>query len=210
MPHPAPRKKTPAASRSKPRAARAAAAARALSGRFAALDFETADYGRDSACALSIVLVQDRRIVETWNRLIRPPRKDFVFTYLHGISWAQVHNQPTFAELWPEVAARLGQVDFIAAHNAAFDRSVLKACCAMAGVPEVPHPFLCTVKLARAAWQLHPATLADVARHLQIPLRHHDAASDALACAQILLHAEQQGHPYPELYRQHLLKPARR
>ena len=26
--------------------------------RFAALDFETADYGRDSACALSIVIVE--------------------------------------------------------------------------------------------------------------------------------------------------------
>jgi DNA polymerase-3 subunit epsilon len=208
MPNPAPRPKSPAAPR-KPRATRATALP-SLSGRFAALDFETADYGRDSACALSVVLVQDRQIVETWTRLIRPPRKSFVFTYLHGISWQQVQDQPTFGDLWPEVAGRLEKVDFIAAHNAAFDRSVLRACCAMAGVAELPHPFLCTVKLSRATWKLHPATLADVARHLQIPLRHHDAASDALACARILLQAEQQGHPYPELYRQHLLKPSRR
>jgi DNA polymerase-3 subunit epsilon len=207
-----PRKKTsavPVAPAKKVRAARPRAIEPTLNGCFAALDFETADYGRDSACALSVVIVQDQQIVETWTSLIRPPRQSFVFTYLHGIAWQHVRDKPTFGELWPEVARRLEKVDFIAAHNAAFDRSVLRACCAMAGQAAVRHPFLCTVKLARAIWNLHPAKLSDVARHLQIPLRHHDATSDAHACAQILLHAGQQGHPYPELYRKHLLKPAR-
>ena len=65
----------------------------ALTGRYAALDFETADYGRDSACALSVVLVENERIVDSWTSLIRPPRREFVFTYLHGISWQDVKDK---------------------------------------------------------------------------------------------------------------------
>ena len=177
--------------------------------RFAALDFETADYGRDSACALSIVIVENDTVLDTWTRLIRPPRREFVFTYLHGIAWSQVKDQPSFGELWQEAAQKLEGVDFVAAHNAAFDRSVLRACCDATGVEPLKKPFVCTVKVARAVWNLRPATLADVCRHLRIPLNHHNAESDAHACARILLAARQQGHPYEHVLKRHALRPAR-
>lgn len=173
------------------------------------LDFETADYGRDSACALSIVIVDNEKVVDTWTSLIRPPRKDFYFTYLHGISWQDVKGKPTFRELWPTVAKLLENVDFIAAHNASFDRSVLRACCEMAGHEPVTIPFLCTVKLARATWNIFPTKLSDVARHLRIPLKHHDAASDARACAQIFFKAREKGHMYADLLKEHALKPVK-
>jgi DNA polymerase-3 subunit epsilon len=174
--------------------------------RFAALDFETADYGRDSACALAIVFVENGIIVDTWTRLIRPPRRDFVFTYLHGISWFDVHDKPTFAETWPEIADRLSGVDFLAAHNASFDRSVLRTCCDQAGHKPPHNPFLCTVKVARSVWNLFPTKLSDVARHLRLTLKHHDAASDALACANILIRAQAEGHAFASLLKKHKLK----
>ncbi|MCX6926910.1 MAG: 3'-5' exonuclease [Verrucomicrobia bacterium] len=180
-----------------------------MPGRFAALDFETADYGRDSACALSIIIVENDTVVDTWTRLIRPPRSQFVFTYLHGIAWSDVKNQPSFGELWLEAAQKLEGVDFVAAHNAAFDRSVLKACCNTAGLEPPRKPYVCTVKVARAVWNLRPATLADVCRHLRIPLNHHDAESDAQACARIVLAARTQGHPYDHILKRHALRPAR-
>jgi DNA polymerase III subunit epsilon len=46
---------------------------------FAAIDFETADYERDSACAVGIVRVADGRVVRRVYHLIRPPRREFVF-----------------------------------------------------------------------------------------------------------------------------------
>lgn len=177
--------------------------------RFAALDFETADYGRDSACALSIVIVENDTVLDTWTRLIRPPRREFIFTYLHGIAWTHVKDQPSFGELWHEAAQKLEQVGFIAAHNAAFDRSVLRACCEATGVEPLQKPFVCTVKVARAVWNLRPATLADVCRHLRLPLNHHNAESDARACAGILLAARNQGHPYEHVLQRHALRPAR-
>ncbi|HEU5117484.1 MAG TPA: exonuclease domain-containing protein [Isosphaeraceae bacterium] len=57
------------------------------------------------------------------------------------------------------------------------------------------HRFQCTVKLARHAWGLRPATLPDVCRHLGIPLQHHRAESDARACAEIVIAARKQGLP---------------
>ena len=201
--------KTPKVTK-KPRAPRQPAVKPNLTGRFAALDFETADYGRDSACALSVVIVEKEQVVDTWTSLIRPPRKDFFFTYLHGISWNHVKDKPVFGELWPAVAKLLANVDFLAAHNASFDRSVLRACCEMAGHEQTTTPFLCTVKLARATWDIFPTKLSDVAQHLRIPLKHHDAASDAFACAQILLKAREKGHPYVDLFQKYALKPAKK
>jgi DNA polymerase III subunit epsilon len=183
---------------------------KSLTRRFAALDFETADYGRDSACALSIVIVENGQVVQTRTELIRPPRQEFYFTYLHGISWSHVKNKPPFGELWPDLQKLLDQVDFVAAHNATFDRSVLRACCETAQHEHVRLPFLCTVKLAREVWNLFPTTLAHVAHHLHIPLKHHDAASDALACAQIVIKALEKGHSYEDILKKHALKPSKK
>lgn len=156
---------------------------------FVALDFETADHGRDSACQVAAIRVEDGAIVARAVHYVRPPRSTFYFSDIHGITWKQVAREPTFAELWPRVAPIFDGAAFIAAHNASFDRSVLNACCAAARIPVPVSPFLCTVKLARSAWSLNPAKLPDVCRHLGIPLRHHDAASDAEACARIVLAA---------------------
>jgi DNA polymerase-3 subunit epsilon len=165
--------------------------------RFAAIDFETADYGPDSACALAVVQGEGRRIVGTSSYLIRPPRREFAFTWLHGISWRDVADQPTFAELWPRLQRELAGVDVLVAHNAAFDRGVLHACCQRAKVEPPPHDFHCTVKIARHVWGLRPANLPAVCRHLGIPLDHHRAESDATACARIFIAALRTGDPLP-------------
>ncbi len=160
-----------------------------LPDRFVAIDFETADYQRDSACAVALVRVEAGQITERRQQLIRPPRRQFVFTAIHGITWADVSDAPTFSEAWPTLAPLLDDCEFIAAHNASFDRSVLRACCESARLPMPAKPFECSMRLARTTWGLRPTTLPDVCRHLRIPLRHHDAASDAEACARIILAA---------------------
>lgn len=156
---------------------------------FVAIDFETADYGADSACAVGLVRVEDGRVVERISRLIRPPRREFVFSYIHGIAWTDVAGEPEFGEVWPGLAPILKGAEFLAAHNAPFDAGVLRACCAAAGLRPPRLGFECTVRLARSVWGIHPTKLPDVCRHLRIPLRHHDAASDAEACARIVIAA---------------------
>lgn len=156
---------------------------------FVAIDFELASRAPWTACAVGLVRVEGHRIVRRVTRLIRPPPTVFSFTWLHGITRAQVASAPSFAAVWRELAPWLRDAEFIAAHKASFDRRVLEQCALRFGVSIPRIPFRCTVDLARSTWRLRPARLPDVARHLGIPLRHHDAGSDAEACARIVLAA---------------------
>ena len=123
---------------------------------FAALDFETADHGRDSACSIGLIRVENNQIVQRVHALIRPPRQSFRFSYVHGIHWCDVEDQLTFGELWETLTPLLQGVEFIAAHNASFDRGVLYACCDTYGIPHPSQPFVCTVQLARQTWRIYP------------------------------------------------------
>lgn len=160
---------------------------------FVAIDFETADTGKDSACAIGLVKVRGNAVAGEAYHLIRPPRPSMVFEYLHGISWSQVADKPTFHELWPELEAFMRDANFLVAHNAPFDRSVLTACCEKHALVPPQIPFLCTVKLARQVWRIYPTKLPNVCSHLNIPLNHHHAASDSLACAEIVIRAASGG-----------------
>ena len=156
---------------------------------FAAIDFETADRGADSACAIGVTRVENLVVVARKAWLIRPPRPTILYTRVHGITWAMVAAKESFAGVFARVSHLLDNVDFIAAHNANFDRRVLMACCLAAGVPCPAAPFVCTVGVARKTWRTRPNNLAAVSARLGIALVHHNAGSDAEACARILIAA---------------------
>jgi DNA polymerase III subunit epsilon len=146
---------------------------------FTAIDFETANRDPDSACAIGLVRVEDGRIVRRAYRLIRPWTRRFEFTYLHGIAWRHVATARKFADVWPVIAGMCRGVDFVAAHNAAFDEGVLRACCARSGIAPGGLRFECTVQMARRELGIYPTGLAVVAERLGVTLEHHNAASDA-------------------------------
>lgn len=171
---------------------------------FVAIDFETADKGADSACSVGLVRVENGEIVKTAVQLIRPPRleggdlfspppAEFEFTRIHGIKPEQVLDAPTFGQAWPGLSRLLTGADFLAAHNAPFDAGVLSACCAAARLPAPKHRFVDTVRLARSTWSIYPTKLPNVCERLGIELDHHEALSDALACAKIVIAALKQG-----------------
>ncbi len=155
---------------------------------FAAIDFETANYYRHSACALGLVKVENGEIVRKHVSLIKPPDRWFKFTYIHGITYDDVSDAPTFDELWPEIQPFFKGIDFLAAHNASFDKSVLHKTCEYYGIAPPDIRFKCTVQLSRKVLGIYPTKLSDVCRALDIHLNHHEALSDALACARIMLH----------------------
>ena len=160
---------------------------------FAAIDFETANSATDSACSIGIAVVRGGRIESLETRLIRPPTRKFQFTYVHGLTWKDVQQAPRFDIVWAEFSNALSNMEFFCAHNARFDRGVLHACCSRYGVVRPAKRFQCTVDLARSQWGIYPTKLPDVCRRLKIPLNHHEAGSDANACAQIVLAAIERG-----------------
>lgn len=157
--------------------------------RFLAIDFETANHSSTSACSVGLVRVEGLQIVEKKAFFIRPPTEEFAFTWLHGISWDDVKSHPTFGELWPQIEPFFQGIDYAVAHNAGFDRNVLQACCKLYSLPMPSIDFNCTVQLARKVWSIFPTKLSNVCKTLDIPLNHHEALSDAEACAKIVIAA---------------------
>jgi DNA polymerase-3 subunit epsilon len=163
---------------------------------FVAIDFETANYERGSACSIGVVKVRNNEIIAKERRLINPQTyflDDFTEN-VHGITADDVKNAPLFDEVWGKLSPLLDGADFIAAHNAIFDKAVLYKCCGLYKIKPPPQKFVCTVKIARACWKLNPAALPNVCSHLGIKLNHHEALSDALACAQIVINAMKNGY----------------
>lgn len=159
---------------------------------FLAIDFETANQHRHSACAVGLVKVKDGKIVDKKSYLIRPPTKYFSHwnVNVHGLRWNDVKESPTFEELWPKIRKCFRGVDYIAAHNAWFDRDVLHECCDYYGIIPPNKSFVCTCQISKKLWGLNHGGLAYVCEHFNIPLNHHEALSDSLACAKILLKAK--------------------
>jgi DNA polymerase-3 subunit epsilon len=175
-----------------------------------ALDFETANYPRNSAIALGVSIVQDNVITERRAWLFRPPghriyiRPDFIA--IHGIRPVDLQGKPYFREIWPEIESCLKDADLLIAHNAGFDRSVLYGVTQHYNIEMPRYNWQCTVNIARATWPYLPNhKLPTVCAHLGIELKHHDPASDAEACARIFLSSGSSAEPatlvaYDKLY----------
>lgn len=158
-----------------------------MKNRFIAIDFETANQSRDSACSVGIVLVENMKIKKKVSFLIQPPEPDFCFTHIHGITPEDVADAPLFPSVWEKILPFFSHIDFAAAHNAVFDSGVLAACCERYGIVLPDIEFRCTRNLARKYLQLESNALDSVSRHYRIKLNHHDALSDATACAKIMM-----------------------
>lgn len=160
---------------------------------YTAIDFETADNGKDSACAVGLVKMQDTCIIDSFYRLIRPPRSWIKYAYFHGITWDMLKNQPNFAEQWHDIEAFLKGTEAFIAHNAQFDKGVLYGTANAYAIRPPEIPFYCTLKGSRKFLQLQKNSLDYVCSALQINLQHHHALSDAAACAEIFIHFHKQG-----------------
>ncbi len=162
---------------------------------FVAIDFETANANRDSACALGAVIVQNGVIVDRRYSLIKP-KGDFqkFCTYIHGIDAAAVRNAPSFSDIYPTVFRMLdGQT--VVAHNASFDIAVLRASCENRNLLMPNIESFCTVEMARKAWpNLSKYKLNLLCEEFSLPLKHHNAIEDATACGMILLKCAQEYH----------------
>ncbi|MFE1600526.1 3'-5' exonuclease [Methylobacterium sp. ID0610] len=172
-----------------------------------AIDFETANERRDSACAVGLAWIEDGRVVRREARLIRPPEMRFspFNIRVHGIRPEDVAAAPGFAEAMapflPEIAGAL-----VLAHNASFDVGVLAAALGACGLPQPAYTSLCTLQLARRQWPGQERyRLSALAAQFGIVFRHHDAGEDAFACAEIALAAMREaGAPdVPGLARAH-------
>ncbi len=158
---------------------------------YAAIDFETATHQMYSACAVGIVTIEDGIIVDEYSTLIQPPGNYYAYhnTRIHGIDASHTKDIGTFEDHYEEIHKRLFN-KVIVAHNESFDRNVLKYAISHYGLSSkglrLHRNWECTVKIYRSLG-FHPNKLSDCCARLNIPLQHHEALSDARACALLYL-----------------------
>lgn len=158
---------------------------------FMAIDFETANEKRNSACAFALVKVQGGEVVETKSWLVCPDDLEFSKRNIsiHGITPQDVYKKPKFCELWSDIEPYFNG-SFVVAHNAGFDISVLGSNLDLYNIAYPSFYYFCTWRnIAKRVWHLPSYRLDIVTKEFDFNLRHHDVSSDALACTQIVLEA---------------------
>lgn len=160
---------------------------------FTAIDFETANSSSASACAVGLIRVRAGHVVACTGWLIRPPAgHDRFFEInvgIHGIHAEDVRDAPTWSDQLDDLAAFAG-ADVLVAHNAGFDMTVIRRACEATGDACPPYRYLCSLQLARKAYDLPSYRLPAAAAAAGFTgFAHHDATADALACAHIVIDA---------------------
>jgi len=156
---------------------------------FVAIDFETANYFRGSACAVGLAVVRNGSIIDSESRLIFQDYFDPFCVSIHGITEKDVASAPMFPDVWDDIRAKIGDLPIVA-HNAAFDTGVIRDALDDAFLPWPDLTYACTLVMGRRTYDLSSYRLPFVAKAAGIPFdpeSHHKAESDAEAAARIML-----------------------
>lgn len=164
--------------------------------RFIVFDTETPNSRNDSICSIGITVIESGSIVAQRYDLVDPEAEFDAFNVrIHGILPQMVCGAKTFPELWKEIGPLLDS-GILAAHNAAFDMGVLSKLFDRYHIEKRPDSYVCTVRLGRKCIPNAPNHRLDtLCRLLQIPLNHHNAASDSQAAAELLCYYMRHGLP---------------
>jgi len=169
-----------------------------MSHSFAAIDFETA-VGHH-ICSVGIVTVENGEIIEEYHALIQPPNNEYNWhnIQVHGITENDTRFEPNFRAIYPEIKKRLNGKTIVA-HNESFDRNVLLKTMKDYNISQndiiMTEKWECTLRIYRKKGY-KPARLNACCKVHNIPLKHHDALSDARACAKLYLIAQYERLPF--------------
>ncbi len=165
---------------------------------FITIDFETATAQRDSPCELGLTFVKNRQIVETKSWLIKPMYDDFDYfnVLIHGIRPEDVADKPEFDVLWDEIKPLI-ENQFLIAHNAGFDMSVLRRTLEAYQLPFPTLQYSCSYIFSKKVWQGLPAyDLKTLCNANGIVFKHHRAGADSRATAELALKAFDKAEVY--------------
>lgn len=160
---------------------------------FTAIDFETANGNAASACAVGLVKVRAGVAVDRWSSYIRPPAPYDEFwewnVKIHGIRPSDVLGAPEWAATQQQILD-FGDGDVFVAHNAGFDKGVMRAAAKASHLPVPDMRWTDSLRIARKTYTLESYRLPVAALAAGFDdFQHHDAAGDAEACAAIVIGA---------------------
>ena len=147
---------------------------------FTAIDFETAHGKRNSICQVGLVRVENGIVIDQLSILVQPPDNFYWdrFVNIHGITPERTASAPTFDKIWHQVEPFIRNKNVIAHNGFGFDFQCLSATLEYYGIETPEYTGNCT-------YRIFGENLASLCSKNKIPLNHHDALSDAMACAEL-------------------------
>lgn len=152
------------------------------------IDVETPNLHNDKICSIGITNIVDGKIEASKSFLIDPECSFNATTIkIHNITPEKVVGKPSFDKIWSTISPDFDDAVLVA-HNALFDLNVLKKVFYHYGITVSKAYFIDTLTVARAVFpNLHNHKLNTLCTSLGIELNHHNAESDSLATAKLLL-----------------------
>jgi len=147
---------------------------------FTAIDFETAHGKRYSICQVGLVRIEKGNIVDQLSILVQPPDNYYWdnFIDIHGITPEHTKDAPTFDKIWYQVEPFIKNQNVVAHNGFAFDFHCLTQTLEYYNMKTPKYTGHCT-------YRIFGENLASLCKKYRIPLNHHDALSDAMACASL-------------------------
>jgi len=160
---------------------------------YIAIDFETANQYRNSACSIGLVRFIDGKEADSFYSLIHPAKMYFIPEWtrdIHHISYNDVRNKPYFPELWDSsIMPFINKTpDFpLVAHNAQFDMNVIRGCCQYFGMALPDLSYFDSLLIARKTWpKMISHKLTFLGEQFGIEYLAHDALEDSRTCGLII------------------------
>ena len=161
---------------------------------YIAIDFETANQYRNSACSVGLVRFIDGKETDSCYSLIHPAKMYFIPEWtedIHHISYNDVRDKPFFPEIWDTIVMpfinKTPEIPLVAHNGNMFDMPVIKDCCCYFGMKTPNLEYFDSLIVARKTWpELESHKLTQLGQHFGIKYEAHDALEDSRTCGQII------------------------
>lgn len=163
---------------------------------FVAIDFEHATPNKGSVCSVGIVTVENGEITDQYATLIQPPNNKYFQpnSLIHGVFETDTINSPSFKDVWPEIKRRINNKTVIAHGANHTDRHCLEQAMEINNINDSLNiSWVDTQEICNAKLDL-------ISKVCNIQLDHHDALSDAIACAKLYLLYLSNNLPLEKIY----------
>jgi DNA polymerase-3 subunit epsilon len=149
---------------------------------FTAIDFETATEKRASVCQVGLVRVENKKIVERISMLVQPPQNLYNprNISIHRIRPEHTRNSPAFNMIWKDISGFISGQHVVAHNGFSVDFHCIDKSLDLYGITKPAYNKHCTYKI-------FGKRLPDLCLEHGIRLKHHDALSDAEACAELFM-----------------------
>lgn len=161
---------------------------------YIAIDFETANQYRNSACSVGLVRFINGQELDSCYSLIHPAKMYFIPEWteqIHHISYNDVRNKPYFPEIWNTLVMpfinQTPDIPLVAHNGNMFDMPVIKSCCEYFEMPFPEFEYFDSLIIARRTWpEMKTHQLTALGEHFGIEYLAHDALEDSRTCGKLI------------------------